>query len=499
MPRKQVTQYDLATELAQQLKQRSRFVGLDKYQPMSTQKLFHKSTKQGRIYSGGNRAGKTVGGAAEAVMWLEGRHPVHSAKFPPPVRGRIVAVDFDRGVELIVKPEIKKWISPNFLINGKWEDSYHNATRILTLNNGSTVEFMSFDQDVQKFVGTSRHFVWFDEEPPLNIFNECLARLIDTDGMWWLTLTPLQDFSWTADTLYDPAKEGLLPDVELWEVNTKDNVHIDDEAAERLLSFVDPEEREARLTGSGTANSSLIYPDFSRYVVDSIYGTEAWENVRDNWTHFTMLDHGYRNPTAILFGAVDKEGRILIYDEIYVSENLVKQNAELYNRKVKELGITVDYMVGDPSTKNTDPITGTSIRMEYGEHDVWYGLANNDVQAGISRVKAAFKYGYLHITDNCKATIRESRRYKWAKPISSKTAARQNLMEDPVKKDDHAMDALRYGIMSLPQFKEELDDELRGKLKKMGIAMETAQIFEMANPLENQVKQMYDEHLGTEW
>lgn len=498
MPRKTITEYDLALELASQLKQRAKFEGLDNYKPMPAQKLFHKSTKQGRIYSGGNRGGKTVGGGAEAVMWLEGRHPVHSKDFPPPVRGRIVAVDFDRGVELIVKPEIKRWIDPKLLINGKWEDSYHNATRILTLTNGSTCEFMSYDQDVQKFVGTSRHFCWFDEEPPLDIFNECLARLIDTNGRWWLTLTPLIDFSWTADTLYEPAKEGLLPDVELWEVNTKDNVHVDEDAADRLLSFVDAEEKEARLTGSGTSNSSLIYPDINKYIIDPLYG-ESWENVKENWTHFTMLDHGFRNPTAILFAAIDKENRIIVYDEIYVAGNLVKENAVLYNEKVKKLGITVDNMVGDPSTKNTDPITGTSIRIEYGDYGIWYELGNNDVQAGISRVKSAFQYGYLHITSNCRATIREARRYKWAKPISSKVAARRNLMEEPVKRDDHAMDALRYGIMSLPKFKEELDDELRDRLKKVGVAMDTAAIFEMANPLETQNKQQYDVHLGTEW
>ena len=498
MPRKQITQYDLATELAMQLKQRSKFEGLDKYKPMEAQKAFHKSAKQGRLYSGGNRAGKTVGGAAEAVMWLEGRHPIHSKDFPTPVKGRIVAVDFDRGVELIVKPEIKRWISPNFLINGKWEDSYHNATRILTLTNGSTLEFMSMDQDVQKFVGTSRHFCWFDEEPPLDIFNECLARLIDTNGRWWLTLTPLQDFSWTADTLYEPAKEGLLPDVELWEVGTKENIYVDDDAADRLLSFVGEEEREARLTGSGTSNSSLIYPDIGKYIIDPLHG-ERWETVKKTWTHFTMLDHGYRNPTAILFAAIDTEGRIIIYDEIYVSGNLVKENAVLYLDKVAQLGIEVQYMEGDPTTKNTDPITGTSIRIEYGEHGVWYNLGNNDVQAGLSRVKAAFKYNYLKITSNCVCTLREARRYKWAKPISSKVAARNNLLEVPVKRDDHALDALRYGIMSLPKFQEELDQELRDRLKKVGVAVETSQIFEMAHPLKDNSPNMYDEHLGTEW
>ena len=41
---------------------------------------------------------------------------------------------------------------------------------------------MSSDQDLQKFAGTSRHFVHFDEEPPEPVYEECRARLVDTNG-----------------------------------------------------------------------------------------------------------------------------------------------------------------------------------------------------------------------------------------------------------------------------------------------------------------------------
>jgi phage terminase large subunit-like protein len=492
MPRKQIHTADLLKDLSVGLREKSGSVGLDRYVPLPKQKQFHKSRKKGRIYSGGNRAGKTVAGAVESAMWLCGKHPVYSPKFPPPVRGRAVGVDFDHGVDQIMLPEIRKWIPSDMLIEGSWQKSYHKPTRILTLKNGSTLEFMSYDQDKEKFVGTSRHFTWFDEEAPENIFNECLARLIDTNGHWWMTVTPLQDFSWLAD-LYELVESGSVAWVEILEVHTDENSHIDPEALDFNLFNVSDEERQARTKGTGYAGSNLIYPKFSDALVNPPVGQTKAAFMK-NWWHFVAMDHGFRNPTAFLFFAVGPDDQILVYDEIYETENLVRDNAKIYMEKVKQLGINPSYVIADPSTRNTDPITGTSVMTEYNEHGVWFHLGNNDVHAGILRVRGMLDSGRLRISKNCVNLIRESRKYKWAKPISSKVQARTNNMETPVKKDDHAMDALRYGVMSLPKTPQEEAESRRSRLQHVMDVADTASVFEKAMVDRND--QVFDEHLG---
>ena len=142
MPRKQINTFDLLTDLSAQLRERSVSVGLDKYVPMPQQAEFHNTSVQGRIYSGGNRGGKTVAGGAEMCMLLTGRHPTLSERFPPPFKGRVVAVDFDHGVDLVTMPEIRRWMPTQFLINGKWADSYHKATR--QIGRASCRERVSF-------------------------------------------------------------------------------------------------------------------------------------------------------------------------------------------------------------------------------------------------------------------------------------------------------------------------------------------------------------------
>ena len=45
------------------------------YRPHDKQVQFHSSTAKGRLYIGGNRSGKTVGGIVEDVFRMRGVHP----------------------------------------------------------------------------------------------------------------------------------------------------------------------------------------------------------------------------------------------------------------------------------------------------------------------------------------------------------------------------------------------------------------------------------------
>ena len=197
-PDKDLPMADLRRLFVSTLRKTKQNPGIGAYRALPHQHKFHSSSAKGKLFIGGNRSGKTVGGACEAAMRLTGimeyriEDPVGSDNFimiegrkdlpKPPVRLRGVAVDITRGINLIMIPELKKWIPPSFLIKGSWEDSYSKSDMILTLENGSTIEFMSYEQQVEKFAGTSRHGIWFDEEPPEAIFNENMARLIDVGG-----------------------------------------------------------------------------------------------------------------------------------------------------------------------------------------------------------------------------------------------------------------------------------------------------------------------------
>ena len=56
----------------------------------------------------------------------------------------------------------------------------------------SHLEFKSYDQRREAFQGTTMDVIWLDEEPPEAIYTECLMRTATTDGIVYMTFTPLQ-------------------------------------------------------------------------------------------------------------------------------------------------------------------------------------------------------------------------------------------------------------------------------------------------------------------
>lgn len=490
------------------LRQSKQLPGLDKYMALPVQKAFHSSVAKGKLLMGGNRVGKTVGGVVEDVMRLTG---IHTFKYlddktgeveiielkhlpKPPIRGRAVAVDKDRGIQQIIIPQLKMWTPTRFLIDGDFDKSYNKTHNIFTLNNGSALELMSYEQDVGKFQGTSRHFCHFDEEPPQDIFDECMARLIDTDGDWYITMTPLIEMSWTYNTLYQPAFNGTLDGVALFEGKLEENRNISMDAFERLTQTMSEEQKQTRRTGVYISHTGLVYGEsFSRMknVIPDIVKSDRFDILRNNWTHFQMMDHGYNNPTAILFACYDTDGKIIIYDEIYKNKTLIKELAQEWNERRLILGINTEYTIGDPAIASTNAVSGTSIQSEYGEAGIFIGLGNNDVHAGIASVQRMFSEQNILISSRCQNLLDELMKYRWDRHIT-KIRDRRNKKEEPLKKDDHACDALRYGIMSRPIAYKVLDTAPQLPYG----ATRTASNYDEA--LRERDNKIFDELLGSE-
>ena len=447
---------ELLRAIGEELKRQSARPNINGYIPHDKQVAFHSSPAKTRLYIGGNRSGKSFGNVAECAYWLTKQHPYR--KIPvgdyEATRGRINTVDFINGADKILLPLFKQLIPPSFLIDGSWESSYHRASRVLTLNNGSFIEFLSYESDLDKFAGTSRHFVSYDEEPPEVIYTENLARLIDTGGHQWFSMTPVEGMSWVYDSIYLPAKEGK-DGYDVTEISMEENPYLNQSEVKSFLEGLDDNEKKARGQGQFVEMGGLIYKKFDpkpggAHVIDR-------DNVRfpRNVPVGVSLDHGYNNPTAVLWHALLPEGKVLTFHEHYLSGEPVSYHARAIHDFNRANRITPEIYIADPSIRNTDPITGTSILQEYIKFGLPFQLANNDVKAGIERVQ-----GYLkpragnepmwRCTRDCTNLIKEMGRYKWRTYTSKKLNARYNKWEEPHKLNDHACDALRYFLMSRP-------------------------------------------------
>lgn len=461
---------DAFKDLSENLARVADFPDINSYVPHPKQQRFHKSTKRTRLYIGGNRSGKTTGGIVEDVWWLTRKHPFQ--RLPDrPIAGRIVSVDFLNGIEKIIKPQLKQWIPPSQLRGGTWTDAYEASTRTLYLENGSFVELMSYDQDLDKFAGTSRDFVHFDEEPPESIYTECKARLIDRKGRMWLTMTPVDGMTWVYDTIYE---KGILGEasIDVIEVDMAENPHLDQSEVNEFLDSLSDDERDARGHGKFVQMGGLVYKAFNPQVhlIDPI---DFREFKGRNYRQYMSLDHGFNNPTSVHWHAVDLDNVAITFDEHYESQQIVEYHAQVIHGKNADHGRVPDVNICDPALAQKQGVTGTSIQTEYAIRGIGFVLGNNDVVTGVAKVNQYLAIGAndkpnWYITRNCANLIREIQRLRWKTWASKKQASQNNPYDQIHKKDDHACDECRYFFSFMPELADRKPMPQKTQLPKIG-------------------------------
>jgi phage terminase large subunit-like protein len=68
-----------------------------------------------------------------------------------------------------------------------------DTVRVKHSSGGTSIlQFKSYDQGRKKFQGTSKEWIWLDEEPPRDVYDECRTRIMDCGGRMVSTFTPLE-------------------------------------------------------------------------------------------------------------------------------------------------------------------------------------------------------------------------------------------------------------------------------------------------------------------
>ena len=265
MPAKTTKTRQLATITAE-LERRRDEEKLRFYRPTPKQKEFHLTQKRIAFFLGGNRTGKTVGGACRAILYALGDRAIpYLADWDPSLRqeyeriykrfgggkshGWVVSVTFEVQRD-VAQPEVLNWLPRREIkhISNRSKDIIDT----ITLVNGSTIGFKSADQGREKFQGTSRHWIWFDEEPPQDVYQECQMRVMDVRGDMFGTLTPLQGLTFVYDSIYlndTKPPETRDPEVFCLTAAWDDNPYLSDDEKQRLEATMDENELEARKYG----------------------------------------------------------------------------------------------------------------------------------------------------------------------------------------------------------------------------------------------------------
>lgn len=279
--------------------------------------------------------------------------------------------------------------------------------------------------------------------------------------------------------------EQVKADYKMIVAPTTENKHLDPMYVQRMLSSYSKERVQRDIMGSFDSFEGMIFDEFSR----SVHVVEPFE-IPSGWTRVMGADHGFTNPSAFLWGAVDHDGNVYIYRELYKRETLIKDLcAELKSlmgcTPANPRGVEkIEAIYIDPSTKSRRGQTGISDFSTYLEHlpdHLALVCANNEVSPGIDRVKTYLRKNpktgqpKLKIFSNCVNLIEEIGEYRWAE-LTATQEGTKNQKEEPRKYNDHAVDALRYLIMSRPDPSKRPEENKGFPTLQSGIQKELAAI-----------------------
>jgi len=379
-------------------------------------------------------SGKTMANIVEVCWAALGIDPYN--KYPePPLQIRFCTVDFN-AVYRIALPYFKRFLYP-----WAW-GHFRKEPPILTLKNGTEIEFKSYESDLESYEGTSRALCAMDEEPPLDVYQSNFMRTLDVGGKLIISCTPLHGLSWLYYSLYDNA-EAVPPAVEHWHVKTSENPHIDKKEIEAVKA--DPAMRDnidAALHGEFVARSGLVLKSFdsSKHCIDPL-------KVSDDHMILVGIDPHDRNPWGVVFVALNRENEYIVYDEI-LQEGTVSDIAPLIKAKLK--GRTPQLIVIDTAANASQATSGKSIKEQLLSYGLYCVNAEKDVQAGILMLNSLFDPGggtkpKLYITRNCVNLLRQIRHLVW--DDWSRNRDQKDPKERILKRDDHLCDSLRYVVM----------------------------------------------------
>jgi|DEB0MinimDraft_3_1074331.scaffolds.fasta_scaffold00708_10 phage terminase large subunit-like protein len=411
------------------------------YVPHDKQMEFHASTDKLKAFIGGNRSGKTTAAILDCLIQSVDKdflpdnlkpYKHHEGEF----YCRLVSPDFTSTMEGVIFHKIRQWVPRAALKGGSWDKAYDKQRRVLRFANGSWWDFLTYEQDLDKFSGAALHRVCYDEEPPGDkgeaIRQECRARLVDFGGDEVFAFTPLLGLSWAYDAIWERRHDD---DVTVVQVDMDDNPHLDQDAKRDFLAGLTKEEAEARKSGKFVHFSGLFYPEYS----DETHLREAPNRDHLKGQDIVVgIDPGFRR-TGVVWVAFDNDNGAFVFDEFYPQEMVVGPISEAIKDRNEFWGVDPIYVI-DPSARNRATINAEGVEAEFAREGIYCEHGQNDRASGILEVKARLQQHRLVFSSDCRNILWEISRYRRDPRSNDEFAA--------IKRDDHLLDAMRYAIMA---------------------------------------------------
>ena len=207
---------------------------------------------------------------------------------------------------------------------------------------------------------------------------------------------------------------------------------------EAMLMSLPETERKRLLEGDWDVAEGAAFPEFQRsvHVVDPIEIPRSWNRIR-------AADYGYSSPSCVLWGAIDWDGVIWIYRELYVTKHTSDALANVIIELEKD-DPKLMLSVLDSSCWNKTGL-GPSIAETMIQRGVRWIPADRERVAGKIAIHRRLQLDpvtnepRLKIFKTCTNLVRT---------LPTIPLSKINSEDVDTKAEDHAYDALRYMVMT---------------------------------------------------
>ncbi|MDE3022978.1 MAG: terminase family protein [Pseudomonadota bacterium] len=426
---------------------RKNFNRLKDYEAYPKQQEFHEAglNYRERLLMAGNQLGKTLCAGAETAMHVTGRYPDwwKGKVFDQAIHGWVAGVTSEStrdnpqrilygtlgapGTGMIPKDAIKDF-SPSRGIA--------DALDTLVIRHGggadvqaadSIIGFKAYNQGREKWQGPTLQFVWFDEEPPYDIYSEGLTRTNLGLCPVFITFTPLLGMTGVVKRFLIDKTVGT----HVTQMEIQDALHYSQEERDAIIASYPSHEREARARGIPTLGSGRVFP-----VDEEFIKVDAFE-IPSHWPQIGGLDFGWDHPSAGVKLAWDRDT-----DTLYVTacHRAREQTPAMFAPSVRSWGNWLPFAWPHDGLQH-DKGSGEELAHQYSQQGLkmlpersTFDDGSNGLEAGVMEMLERMQTGRLKVFSHLNDWFEEFRLYH----------RKDGLI---VKLNDDLLSATRYAMM----------------------------------------------------
>lgn len=413
------------------------------------------ATHRQRAFMAANRVGKSMAGLYEVALHMTGQYPDwwEGKRYRRPVRvwiagdtaksvreslqDKMLGEWGDFGTGMIPRDCLLKW-TPKAGVP-ETVDTFavkHKSGQI------SRAEFKSYDQKRISFQATERDIILLDEEPPEDIYVECLTRTMTNNGLILLTFTPLKGVSSVVVRYLTNGVpvEGAINDSRALVSATWDDVpHLTEKDKVEILAEYPAEQRAARSKGVPMLGSGMVFTVPEEDLLCDPFDIPA------HWPQGGGLDFGWDHPTGAARLAWDRDnGKDVLY--LVATWRARQHTPAMVAPILKPWGDWLPWAWPHDGLQH-DKGSGEQLATQYRNAGLnlmaeraTFPDGSNGVEAGILEMLDRMKTGRFKVFNTCADFREEYRTYHRKDGII-------------VKVQDDVISAARYAVMMRRQWR----------------------------------------------